>query len=315
MLRRQVQLPRHRAFHSSAPRRFDAGIILEPVHAAVQHLHLATGLSWHYIIPLATLAVRSTTTLPVAILNRRRAQKQAELQPVLGAMTPILRARLAAAGSSASANARGVTLSSDQINVLATKERRRRRVDMFRRHGCQAWKSVVLLPLVQLPLWVSLSLVFRAMCGWSGAVASSIPLEEAFKADAFLWCADLIQPDPYGALPALVGLVGLANVEWNAINVMNRAAAPSTNNSPRAPVGPSVPRIVANVSRIAVMCFTTMAFQAPVAVCLYWVSSSTFSLLQNLAFDKWMPLRDYTPAPPTTDFTLQHDVQAKVLQS
>ncbi|VVT54579.1 uncharacterized protein SAPINGB_P004146 [Magnusiomyces paraingens] len=298
-----------RRFHASATRQFDLGALLEPVHSAVQAAQAYSGLSWHYMIPLATLAVRATTTLPVAIANRKRAQKQAELQPVLSAMTPILRARLAMASGK---NSRGVTLTSEQISVLATKERRRRRVELFRKYRCQAWKSIVLLPAVQMPLWIALSLVFRSMCGWSGSIGSSIPLEQAFNSDAFLWCTDLVSPDPYGALPILVGILGMANIEWNAINVMNRAAAPTSTASVAAAAtqGPSVPRIVANISRVAVMGFTTMAFQAPVAVCLYWVSSSSFSLLQNLAFDRWLPLQPYTPRPPTTEFNFSHGLSS-----
>lgn len=300
-----------RAFHSSKQQSLDFSFvsILEPVHSAVEFSHEFTGLSWHWIIPLSTFLVRSCTTLPVAIINRRRTQKQAELQPLLGAVAPILRARLAQV---ATANSRGVQLSNEQIEVLAVKERRKRRVELFRRHKCQAWKSLVLLPSVQLPLWISLSLVFRAMCGWSNL--SSIPVEPGFKTDTFLWCTDLVEADPFGALPIIIGILGLANVEWNAINTMNRAAATPSSSSAASYAGPTVPRIVANISRVGILFFMTMSFQAPTAVCLYWVSSGAFSLIQNIAFDYLMPLR-YQTTHPTTAFNMNHTIDIELAKN
>lgn len=295
-----------RNFHATSSNSFDFSLVplLETVHTAVQSVHDVSGLSWVWIIPLSTFAVRTFTTLPVAILNRRRTQRQAELQPLLGAMTPIMKTKLAKV-SKAQSNARGVDLTAQQIQVLVTKERRNKRVELFRRHKCQSWKSIVLLPSVQLPLWISLSMVFRAMCGWSNFTA--IPQEPQFTIDSFLWMTNLVEPDPYGVLPLLVGAIGLANVEWNAINVMNRAAASSTGSAAQQQ-GPSVQKIVSNISRVGIMLFMTMAYQAPVAVCLYWISSGAFSFIQNILFDKFMPLR-YVSKPSTTDFVLEHGLE------
>lgn len=324
--------------------------ILDPVHTALQTVHTSTGLSWPVLIPLSTIFVRLAFTFPVALMSRLRARKQAELQILLSAMTPILRARLAHAGSSASRNARGVELSSAQINVLATKERRRRRVELFKRFGCQSWKSIVLGPLIQMPIWISLSLVLRGMCGYSNLTGdattgkSFIPIEEEFKNESFLWIGSapggwsdsinkfmggtgvgglnggLMDADPIGMLPLLVGLVGLINVEWNAVNIMGRAAAQNanTNGAPSTNNGPSAPKIVANLSRAGILFFTTIALNAPAAVCLYWVSSSTFSLVQNLFLDKVLPIREIPSFPSPSSITqidLQHGVEVKSLES
>lgn len=337
-----------RLFHSTQPRQ-DLSIftLLDPVHTALQTVHTSTGLSWPVLIPLSTVFVRLVFTFPISVLSRLRAQKQAELQPLLSAMTPILRAKLAQAGSSASRNARGVELSSTQINVLATKERRRRRVELFKKFGCQSWKSIVLGPLIQMPIWISLSLVLRAMCGYSNLTGdaatgtSFIPIEDAFRHESFLWigaqpggwadsvvsfltgsgtlatsggAGGLMDADPIGILPLMVGLLGLANVEWNAVNVMGRAAAQSNPSPAGTPAGPSAPRIVANVSRAGILLFTTIAFNAPSAVCLYWVSSSAFSLAQNLFLDRVLPLKNVPvfPSPSSvTKIDLEHGIKVK----
>lgn len=280
----------NRGFHGSKSQSFElTALTLEPLHHAVQYVQATSGISWHWIIPLTTVTLRTAVTLPIAIMNRRRNQKQAELQPLLGAMTPIIRARLAQSDA-----AREGVLTYEQIQVLSMKERRKRRIELFKRHKCQAWKSLVLLPSVQMPLWISMSMVFRAMCGWS--VVSAIPIEPAFKTEAWLWFPDLITSDPYAVLPLVIGCMSLANVEWNTINMMN--AQQRRGVQANGPSGPSVPKIVSNLSRVGVLFFMTASFQAPAAVCLYWASSSAFSLLQNVAFDHFLPL-NVTPKTST----------------
>ena len=158
---------------------------LVPLHDALQAVHMGTGLPWYALIPLATVAMRTVVTLPVAIAEPRAQRKQVALAPVLSGAGPVLRARLAASEA-----AREGRLTTEQVTVLAQKEARRRRVELFRRHGCQVWKSVVLLPLVQMPVWVGTSLVVRAMCGWSAGGVTAIGVEPGFSVPAeaaFAW--------------------------------------------------------------------------------------------------------------------------------
>lgn len=295
----------NRGFHVSRTPHFElTALTLEPLHHAIQYVQATTGLSWHWMIPLTTVTLRTAVTLPIAILNRRRNQKQAELQPLLGAMTPIIRARLAQSDA-----AREGVLTYEQIQVLSMKERRRRRIELFKRHKCQAWKSLVLLPSVQMPLWISMSMVFRAMCGWS--VVSAIPVEPAFQNDSWLWIPDLITSDPYGILPLFIGCLSLANVEWNTINMMNAQQRRGVQAS--GPSGPSVPKIVSNLSRVGVLFFMTASFQAPAAVCLYWVSSSGFSLIQNVAFDYFLPLNQTPKTSVATAIPFPNTVETRTI--
>lgn len=286
-----------RRFHSTARRQLDIlSTVTEPAYNAVQYLHLATGLEWHYLIPITTLLLRSCVTLPFAIANRKRAQKQQRLQPLLSALSPILKARLAS-----STAAKDGTLTPSQIEVLASKERRKRRIALFKQYKCQTWKSLISLPTIQMPLWITMSLTFRAMCGWT--VVEGIPTEAGFSEDSFLWLSSLIEADPYSILPMAIGAFGLANVEWNVANTMSPN---SIGQAQRGPVGPSVPAIVGNISRLGVLACMAVAIQAPAAVSLYWMSSSAFSLVQNLVLDKYYPLRQALP---------QVEIDARILQS
>lgn len=278
---RPVIETRGRLFHSTAPRKFELLTVLEPVHHGLQYIHSTGGYSWHFIIPAAAIALRSCVTLPLSIANRLRARRQARLQPLLGASTPILKARLA--NSPAMKNG---TLTQEQMEVLVNKERRNRRVQLFKENKCQVWKSVLILPSIQIPLWITLSLVIRAMCGWS--VLDGIPLEEGFRTDSFLWYSNLIQPDPYAVMPVAIGTTALINMEWNAMQL---------NPSQSKSKGPTVPRILTNVSRFGVLFLMTMAFQAPSGVCLYWLTSHAFSLVQNVVLDLYLPINK----PPQKD--------------
>lgn len=271
-----------RSFHASRSASFEFSTVLQPVHHALQSAHAYTGLPWYVMIPLATLTLRATVTLPISILNRKRAQKQASLQPLLQAMTPVLKAKLAASSAAQSGK-----LSIEQINVIAMKERRKRRVALFKKFKCQSWKSIVILPMIQIPLWATMSLVIRSMCGWQAM--PGIPKESAFIHESFLWLPNLTEADPYGILPVCIGVFALANVEWNALVAMNPTAVAMRNRGKA-----SAPVIFSNISRIATLLFMTASFQAPSAVCLYWLSSNIFSLGQNLMLDRYLPIR-YTP--------------------
>lgn len=275
-----------RQFHCTAKRQIDLASITLPAYNAVQYLHASTGLEWHYLIPATTLILRTVVTLPFAIANRKRVQKQARLQPLLSAMSPIFKARLASSSA-----AKDGSLTPTQIEVLASKERRKRRIALFKENKCQTWKSLLPLPTIQMPLWITMSLTFRSMCGWT--VIEGIPTEAGFSSDAFLWLPSLVEADPYALLPMAIGAVGLANVEWNVANTMNpQRSGTKTQNGP---VGPSVPRIVANVSRLGILACMAVALQAPTAVTLYWLSSSAYSLGQNLVLDKYYPIAQEPP--------------------
>jgi membrane protein insertase Oxa1/YidC/SpoIIIJ len=87
-----------------------------------------------------------------------------------------------------------------------------------------------------------------------------------------------------------IGAVSLFNLEWNVKTI----TASTRFNMGAAKKEPFIPRVLSNLSRVAVLFFTTISFQAPVALCLYWLASNTFSALQNVLLDYYLPLA-HTP--------------------
>lgn len=262
-------------------RQFSTVDLIRPVETALNVIHDYSGLPWWAVIPLVTLALRSTVTLPIAISTRLRAQKQHELRPLISALGPILRAKLAF-----NANKADSALTGPQIEMLAMKERRKRRVKLYKQHGCEMWKSLFIGPLVQLPIWITMSMAVRAMCGWT--VVQGIPVVKSMGAEGALWFPDLLMMDYSGVLPAAVGIITLLNVE---LTTKAQAQAMGTTGSE----GPKLPKMMANFARVGAIALFSIAAQTPTAVCLYWISSSGFSLVQNVLLNKYLPLREEPP--------------------
>lgn len=86
--------------------------------------------------------------------------------------------------------------------------------EVYAHYGCQRWK-LFLLPYVQMPLFISMSLTLRHMTGlalpWFDEPAGS-PLK-GLSQGGFGWVTDLTLPDPTWTFPLLIGAGNLINVE------------------------------------------------------------------------------------------------------
>lgn len=243
---------------------------VEPLVHLLESARSFTHLSWPVFIPVATTAVRLALTTPLAISNRRRLNKQRELAPLLSASVPVIKAQLASqvvAGKAA--------LTPEQITVLAAKERRKRRVALYREFNCQNWK-MLLLPAVQIPVFVAMSFAVRALVGFDLTAVTEFGNADTSQ---FWWFRNIVEPDPMGIMPLVLGASSFANVELNARTVA------STNSNTTNPNQTQPPRnataLISNISRAGSLVFTAFSFYAPLALQLYWVSSNVFSLVQN----------------------------------
>lgn len=70
------------------------------------------------------------------------------------------------------------------------------------------------MPLIQVPLFLTMTLALRGMSGWSPQIfKSNIPMEPAFAYEGIGWIHDLTVPDSIGLLPICLGLISLINIE------------------------------------------------------------------------------------------------------
>lgn len=285
------------------------GEVVDFLTTSLQSIHAATSIPWWALIPLSTIAFRTVWTLPFAILQRKRLQKQSNLRPIVSAMGPILRLKLASNAQKRqqealqqaekspqykqfeSTRSSATSLSFEQIMLLSIKEQRKRQKQLFKDNNCQLYKNF-LLPAFQIPLWIAMSFSIRNLTGWKGwsdINSTSTILDKSLYTEGTLWFQDLSLADPYGVLPIMVGTFSLINIEYN-----NRILQLQNEFKSKKSLRPTVMDSIVTISRIAIVFLMTVATQAPAAISLYWISSNGFSMAQNMILDYFIPIR-YIP--------------------
>ncbi|KAG0661820.1 Cytochrome c oxidase assembly protein cox18, mitochondrial [Maudiozyma exigua] len=279
-------------------------------------IHETSGIPWLVLIPTITFTLRTVLTLPFSILQRKRIVKQQELRKVVQSMTPIIKVRLAAAKASeneASTKIKEkVTITSrkdliegkkpmtdmmkqettkqltpEQIVLVAAKETRKRQKTIFKQHKVQMWKNMI-LPLVQIPLWCTVSMGIRKLTEWK-IEGSTHAWFESFKFHDI----DLTGPlEIYPmVIPITLGIVSILNVEYNGKMLLRRTTdvvGIETYRDDNSRLTQGI-KSVLNVSRIGAVFMMGVSSQASILLSLYWISSNLYSLLQNIILDFLWP--------------------------
>ncbi|KAF3934777.1 hypothetical protein ABW20_dc0108858 [Dactylellina cionopaga] len=220
-----------------------------------------------------------------------------------------------------------------QKEVLART--RRKRVEIYKEFGCQYWKGFV--GLVQIPVWFIASITVRRLAGveglWvsnnAGKRASAVggdvtgidvdtnasdlavgntagsSMDSATVADNGTggvdevitvareqmrndgvegWFPDLLQPDPLMILPIMFSLTLFTNVASISLR-SNREPTGWRKHLRSALMGISIAVI-------------PMTLNSPSILLLYWITSGSYSLLQNTILAKLMPFgKTVEPVP------------------
>ncbi|EPE36568.1 hypothetical protein GLAREA_08731 [Glarea lozoyensis ATCC 20868] len=293
LLRAFLQLPPScRAFHAS-PRPQFLETVISPAHALFEGIHSVTGLPWAFAIPLTALTVRTILVLPLTIYTRRILQKQAELAPVVQAWIPRLQKEARTeAGHMGPVAAQAVML----------KKIRRKTIEVYGRWGCQRYKNY-LVPLLQLPIFLTAMECLRMMSGYNSGLLSIIATSLGGDAVALvdvekgltswftpslategdLWFPDLTKPDPELRLPFIFSGVMLLDVMfWN-----RKGHTPSKwSTRGRRTLG------------IMALAAGPLLLNLPSSMLLYWISSSIFAKGQAFLLNKLMPLKIVAPCKP-----------------
>lgn len=262
---------------------------------ALQHAHAVSGLPWWAMIPVTTVALRTTWTLPLAIMQRHRIRKQNLLRPLVAATGPVIRLKLAQraqkANREAAANptvaaqmAPARQMKYEEIMLLSAKETRRRQKRLFRENGVQLWKNM-LLPAAQIPLWVAMLATFRDLSGWASWELGK-PLDLTLYSEGLWWFTDLTVLDQLHIFPLALGVVALVNTEWT-FKMWTMLRNSRT-------LRPTLSDAMANLLRMAVVFLMAVSLHAPTALTIYWFSSQAYSLVQNVIMDLVLPI-NYAP--------------------
>ncbi|KAI1319932.1 Cytochrome c oxidase assembly protein cox18, mitochondrial [Mortierella claussenii] len=250
--------------------------LLTSTHYILESIH-ASGLPWWATIFCATFLLRTAITTPVAIYQQRAVGRMMALTPVLQAWLQTLKTSVGV-----DHKLRGYDYAT--FNSAIQEAYRAKVKELYSAHRCNPRVSF-LLPWVQIPLFITMSLTIRGMAGYPLPFLgeSSLPLEPGFAEGGTLWFTDLSASDPTWIMPIAIGAVNLLNVELNGLMM---SKTPTRNQV-----------IFRYLFRSLAISMIPIAHEAPMAICLYWLSSGSYSVMQNIAF-RVGGIRQWLKLPP-----------------
>ena len=251
----------HQVRHNSTSPLYTFPLIVG-VQDFLTSFHDLTGLPWWATIISTTIFFRLAITLPLAREQAITLAKTELIQPTINEILEALKHNIAIKG-------RRAGKSVEEVNREFRMEARLHLRDIYKREKCSPMK-MYLLPWAQLPLWILISLALRNI---SGFFPKTPELEGMSWCNPDLvhegigWITDLSVSDPYFILPVIIGVTNLLNIEMNTL----RKKAPTKRQ-----------RIITRVFRTLTVAMVFFASQVPTAMSLYWATSSSYGLIQNL---------------------------------
>ena len=283
---------------------YDHNAIVNAMTESFQTIHEYSGLPWWAFIPITTFTLRTIWTLPLAILQRKRIQKQSLLRPLVSAMNPVLKLNLAKKVQQAQtklkiaeknedfASVQSLTtvanMKQDHILLLTAKEVRKRQKALFAKNGVQLWKNFI-LPAFQIPLWIIMSITMRNLSGWSSwDYTHNKALDPSLYTEGMLWFPDLTIADPMHIFPVILGVTALCNIEWTLKTLE------LLRLTKKLKFRPTLTDAFGNLTRLSMVFMMAISLHAPAALTIYWISSQVYSLFQNVVMDLVFPI-NFTP--------------------
>lgn len=228
-----------------------------PVQVAEQFLQgfqQLSGAPWWLSIAAATLTIRSTVTLPLAAYQTVIIHRVVSLQKEISELSLRLRYEV-------SVRAKQVGWTERTCRRQFKKNMRRIVSELYIRDNCHPFKASTLV-LVQVPVWISLSLALRELSLESSAVYSALTEGGA------LWFKDLTVPDQTWIIPVTLGLTNLLLVELASLQ--------------QTPAAGRFQKLILHSLRAVSLLMIPISASVPTSMSLYWLVSSLVGLGHNL---------------------------------
>ena len=224
-----------------------------------ESLHQWLPFPWGALIVFSTVCLRGMITLPLAVIQNRNIAKMILLAPTVKEYSEALLHNVVV-------RCRRAGLSASEANLQYKLEVKKMRRELYQKEGVSPLR-VALVPWVQIPLWIVLSLGLRNVCGAYPGV-DALTIDSSLHNEGFLWIYDLTLPDQWWILPVMLGLSNWLNIELHALKKLSKG---SRSN-----------RILTNVLRLLSVGMVYIGGHVPAALCLYWTTSSCLGLAQNV---------------------------------
>lgn len=227
--------------------------------------HSTFHIPWWVVIATTTLTIRVLVTLPLHIHLQKNHAKVEVAYSELDTFTKPLEYRIIT-------ECRSQGLHIDIANRKLKKAFRKLKDEVLTKHqvNLKVYRiKAYSFPLIQLPLFISISLAIRNITGalpeWY-KVTSIIP---SMKVEGLGWFRDLTLADPYYILPVIILLSNLLNISIYSTQSKKQSIAI---------------RIVHNTFRCMTIVMASVSTQLPSGISLYWMLSSFYGLVQNVLF-------------------------------
>ncbi|KAE8630938.1 hypothetical protein XENTR_v10001022 [Xenopus tropicalis] len=168
-------------------------------------LHETSGMPWWANIVCATVALRTTVTLPLSVYQMYILAKVENLQPEIDALAKQLRYEVSVYGKQ-----HGWT---DKVARFQFRKNLRRIISgLYVRDNCHPFKASLLI-WIQIPMWIFVSIALRNISLNRADSATGDAVQKQLTEGGLLWFPDLTMPDSTWILPVTLGLLNLLIVE------------------------------------------------------------------------------------------------------
>ncbi|XP_067939214.1 cytochrome c oxidase assembly protein COX18, mitochondrial-like [Watersipora subatra] len=227
-----------------------------------EFVHTTTALPWWSSVIITTFCLRTVFILPLMVAAQR---KQARLENLKTEM----RAELTAVIDAMEKEKVDSQWTPREYHRIRKARMKQLSQDFYSKHNVHPLHSLVIMT-TQLPLIVLVSLSLRNMAGYFGE-----PCLEGFTAEGGVWFSDLTMADPLFILPIFLGISNLLSMRLSKLThpALSSLEAQSVRMEKRVRL---------TMTLLAVLIVQISASQ-PSALSLYWLSTVSYTILQNLA--------------------------------
>nr|XP_018903697.1 PREDICTED: mitochondrial inner membrane protein COX18 [Bemisia tabaci] len=263
IIKRNITTGEKEPFLLASMRFFMESPLVQPVENFIIQFHDSVGLHWWSSIVVMTIGARFLVTSPLYVYQQYIFAKveliEQLMPPIVEKLKKIANSNVARLGGNAK---RAQAYYQRQVGAEWNK--------LIIKHNCHPFKGSIVL-LVQIPLWLYISAALRnIMAAYPADDPAVLTAATEMTLGGPFWCSNLLLPDPTFILPISLALVNLAITE---IQVLRRWTGKE----------PLMKKIGVNAFRLIAILTGPIAAQMPAALAVYWVSSSSFGLVQHLA--------------------------------
>ncbi|XP_026761750.1 cytochrome c oxidase assembly protein COX18, mitochondrial [Galleria mellonella] len=224
------------------------------------YFHDLSGLSWWATVITSTILIRGLMTLPLTIYQNNILAKVENISLELKDLIDELKRETAMAK-------KAYNLTDKQAMVLYKRSLKKQWYKLIVRENCHPFKSTLVVWL-QIPIWICMSFALRNLVYMQSGDPAALVTFMQLSTGGVGWFPNLTEPDHSFILPVAFGLTNIAIIE---IQRMSKLRQPS-----------KVYNAFTNVFRIFSVVMIPVAASVPSCMCLYWMTSSGFGLIQNL---------------------------------